>query len=72
MVLEDGRSMVAGCGGTTRDALTTAIAHPGQMLTLTSDDRVEHILAQSVRDFVLFDAHSTIPHATSIYRLVNV
>jgi hypothetical protein len=72
MVLEDGRSMVAGLGSTTRDSLTTAISHPGGMLTLTSDDRVEHIRAATVRDFVLFDAQATIPPATSIYRLVNV
>jgi hypothetical protein len=72
MVLEDGRSMVAGLGSTTRDSLTKAISHPGRMLTLTSDDRVEHIRAATVRDFVLFDAQSTIPPATSIYRLVNV
>jgi hypothetical protein len=72
MVLNDGRSVIAGCGSATRDALITAIAEPDRMLTLTSDDSVEHIPTTSVRDFTLYEAKSKIPAATSIYRLVHV
>ena len=72
MVLNDGRSVVAGCGEVSRDSLTTAMVTPEAMLTLTSDDRVERIPSTAIRDFVLFDAKSSIPAATSIYRLVNV
>lgn len=72
MVLNDGRSVIAGCGEVSRDFLTTAIGTPEATLTLTSDDRVERIPTTAVRDFVLFDAKSSIPSATSIFRLVNV
>ena len=57
MVLNDGRSVVAGCGSTTREGLERALAEPDHLLTLTSDDRV---------------ARSTVPAASSIYRLVHV
>jgi hypothetical protein len=71
-VLNDGRSVVAGCGSATRDKLASALKRPEAMLTLTSDDSVEHIPGGYVRDFVLFDAKSPVPAATSIYRLMHV
>lgn len=71
-VLNDGRSVVAGCGSATRDALSSALAEPDRMLTLTSDDAVEHIPSGYVRDFVVFDSKSPVPPASSIYRLVHV
>jgi hypothetical protein len=72
MVLKDGRSVVAGCGLTTREGLELALAKPDHTLTFTSDDRVDVLPASAVRDFVLFDARSNVPPASSIYRLVNV
>lgn len=72
MVLQDGRSVVAGCGAATHEELTSAIAAPGVTLTLTSDDAVDRIAAAEVRDFVVFDARSPIPSASAIYRLVHV
>ena len=72
LVLKDGRSVVAGCGAATKDALTNALAEPNRTLTLTSDDSVEHIPSTSVRDFTLYEAKSKIPAATSIYRFVHV
>ncbi len=72
MVLNDGRSVVAGCGLTTREGLERALARPDHTLTFTSDDRVDVLPASAVRDFVLFDARSSVPAASSIYRLVNV
>lgn len=71
-VLQDGRSVVAGCGTASKDALAAAFGAPETTLTLTSDDAVEHISAAAVRDYVVFDAKSAIPPATSIYRLVHV
>jgi hypothetical protein len=72
LVLHDGRSVVAGCGGATRDALASAIAEPATVLTFSSDDCVEHIAGSSIRDFVMFDARTAIPPATSIYRLLHL
>ena len=72
MVLTDGRSVVAGCGATTRERLERALAEPDHELTLTSDDRVETLPTSAVRDFVLFDARSNVPSASAIYRLVHV
>ena len=72
MVLKDGRSVVAGCGLTTREGLELALAKPDHTLTFTSDDRVDILPTSAVRDFVLFDARSSVPPASSIYRLVNV
>ena len=72
MVLKDGRSVVAGCGLTTREGLELALAKPGHTLTFTSDDRVDILPTSAVRDFVLFDARSSVPPASAIYRLVNV
>jgi uncharacterized caspase-like protein len=72
MVLNDGRSVVAGCGSTTREGMELALAEPDHMLTLTSDDRVDVLPTSAVRDFVLFDARSNVPPASSIYRLVRV
>jgi len=72
LVLKDGRSVVAGCGSATKDALKNALAEPDRTLTLTSDDAVEHIPSASVRDFTLYESKSKIPAATSIYRFVNV
>ena len=72
MVLHDGRSVVAGCGTTTREGLERALAEPDHLLTFTSDDRVDVLPTSSVRDFVVFDARSKVPAASSIYRLVHV
>jgi len=72
MVLKDGRSFVAGCGTTTREGLELALAQPDHTLTFTSDDRVDVLPTSAVRDFVLFDARSNVPPASSIYRLVHV
>ncbi len=72
LVLNDGRSVVAGCGSATRETVASALAQPDKTLTFTSDDAVEHIPSSFVRDFVLFDARSSIPPATSIYRIVQV
>jgi hypothetical protein len=72
MVLNDGRSVVAGCGATTTDALDEVFAERKTMLVLTSDDGVEHIASAAVRNYVVFDSKSQIPPATSIYRLVHV
>ena len=72
MVLRDGRSLVAGCGGVTRERLERALAEPGRTLTLTSDERVDIVQADSIRDFVVFDARSSVPPASAIYRLVHV
>ena len=72
MVLKDGRSVVAGCGSTTRERLERALAEPGHTLTFTSDDRVDVLPTSAVRDFILFDSRSTVPAASSIYRLVHV
>jgi len=71
-VLNDGTSVVAGCGSATRDSFARALQEPETMLTLTSDDGVEQIPTNRVRGFVLFDAKSHIPDATAIYRLVHV
>jgi hypothetical protein len=71
IVLDDGRSMVAGCGATTREGIERALAEPERMLTFTSDDRVEVVPGSAVRDFVLFDARTSVPPATAIYRLVH-
>jgi hypothetical protein len=67
-VLNDGRSVVAGCEAATRDTLVHALSRPGGMLTLSSDGIVECIPSSSVRDFIVFDARSRIPEETSIYR----
>lgn len=72
MVLNDGRSVVAGCGSTTREGLELAMAQPDHVLTFTSDDRVDVLPTSAVRDFVVFDARSSVPAASSIYRLVHV
>jgi hypothetical protein len=72
LVLKDGRSVVAGCGTTTREGFERALARPDHHLTLTSDDRVDVLPSSAVRDFVLFDARSSVPSASAIYRLVHV
>lgn len=72
LVLNDGRSVIAGCGSTTREGLELALARPDHTLTFTSDDRVDFLPTSAVRDFVLFDARSSVPSASSIYRLVHV
>jgi hypothetical protein len=72
LVLNDGRSVIAGCGSTTREGLEIALAKPNHTLTFTSDDRVDVLPASAVRDFVIFDARSRVPSASSIYRLVHV
>jgi hypothetical protein len=72
LVLKDGRSVVGGCGTTTREGFERALAEPDRTLTLTSDDRVDLLPSRDVRDFVLFDARSSVPSASAIYRLVHV
>jgi hypothetical protein len=72
LVLNDGRSVVAGCGTTSQEMFARALAEPDRRLMLTSDDRVEELPASSVRDFVVFDARSKVPSASAIYRLVRV
>ena len=71
-VLKDGRSVVAGCGTASKAAFDTAIASPDATLTLTSDDAVEELPSRDIRDFVMFDARSTVPAASAIYRLVHI
>jgi hypothetical protein len=72
MVLNDGRSVVAGCGGTTNDILADAFSRRDSMLVLTSDDGVRHISCAAVREYVLLDSKSNVPPSTSIYRLVHI
>jgi hypothetical protein len=72
MVLNDGRSVVAGCGVTSNDSLADAFSRPDSMVMLTSDDGVEHISSAAVREYVLLDSKSNIPPATSVYRLVHI
>jgi len=72
MVLNDGRSVIAGCGTTTREGFERALAKPDHKLTLTSDDRVDVLPSSAVRDFVVFDARSNVPSASAIYRIVHV
>lgn len=72
MVLNDGRSVVAGCGTTATSVLDEVFEKRDSMLVLTSDDHVEHIASAAVRNYVVFDSKSQIPPATSIYRLVHV
>jgi hypothetical protein len=72
MVLNDGRSVVAGCGTTATSVLDEVFEKRDSMLVLTSDDRVEHIASAAVRNYVVFDSKSQIPPATSIYRLVHL
>ncbi len=71
-VLKDGTSIVAGCGSATRDSFAHALEQPERMLTLTSDDAVQEIPVAEVRDFVLFDAKTSVPAATAIYRIVQL
>jgi hypothetical protein len=72
MVLNDGRSVVAGCGTTATAVLDEVFERRNSMLVLTSDDGVEHISSAAVRNYVVFDSKSQIPPATSIYRLVHI
>jgi diaminopimelate decarboxylase len=72
MVLNDGRSVVAGCGTTATTVLDEVFEKRDSMLVLTSDDGVENIASAAVRNYVVFDSKSQIPPATSIYRLVHV
>ncbi len=72
LVLNDDRSVVAGCGSTTREGFERALADADRKLTLTSDDRVDVLPTSAVRDFVLFDARSSVPSASAIYRIVHV
>jgi hypothetical protein len=71
-VLKDGRSVVAGCGTETKAAFEDALASPDSRFTLTSDDHVDELPTREVRDFVLFDARSSVPPASAIYRLVHL
>jgi hypothetical protein len=71
-VLNDGRSVVAGCESETRDSLASAIASPGMTITFASDDLEEKIPGTAVRSFVLFDSRSSAPPPAAIYRLVHL
>lgn len=71
LVLQDGTSVVAGCGTATREKIESALADH-ELLTLTSDDRVDVLPSSAVREFVLFDMRSKVPSASAIYRLVHV
>ena len=71
-VLNDGRSVVAGCGSATRDALASAIATPGRTITFTSDTSIERIPGSDVREFVLFDSRAAVPISSAIYRFVQL
>ena len=71
-VLNDGRSVVAGCEAATRDSLVRVLSRPGCTLTLSSDRVVECIPSSNVRDFIIFDARSRIPEETSIYRHLRI
>jgi hypothetical protein len=71
LVLKDGRSMIAGCGTSTREGIERALSEPERSLTFTSDDRVDVVPSGAVRDFVVFDAQMTVPLESAIYRLVR-
>ena len=71
-VLNDGRSVVAGCSDATRESLEGALMRPDAELMLTRDDAVETIPGRDIRSFVLYDARTAVPAATSIYRLLHV
>lgn len=72
-VLNDGRSLVAGAGAATRESLVSALSRPGTRLTLTTEGSiVEEIASDDVRDFVVFDAKSSMSHPASIYDLQHV
>ena len=71
-VLNDGRSVVAGCDSATRAMLVNVLSGPGRTLTLSSGSIVEKIPSSSVRDFIIFDARSRIPEETSIYRFLRI
>lgn len=71
-VLNDGRSVIAGCDATTRDKLESAIATPGKTITLTSDTSIERIAGSEVREFLLFDSRASVPRSSAIYRLVQL
>lgn len=71
-VLNDGRSMVAGCDSTTQDTLERVLAAPEKTLTFTKDDRIEVLPSSHVRDYVFFDARQSVPPAAAIYRFVGV
>jgi len=68
MILDDGRSLVAGCGPDSREGLERALADPSSLLALTSDDRVDLVPTSAVREFVLCDVDSRIPEASVVYR----
>jgi hypothetical protein len=72
LVLNDGTSVVAGCGSATKESMASALAQPDKTLTFTTDDSVEHIPSSFVRDFVMFEAKSSVPAATAIYRIVQM
>jgi hypothetical protein len=71
-VLNDGRSLVAGCDSLTRAMLDAALAEPERMLTLTSDDSVHRLPLRDVRNFVLFDSKMNVPPTASIYHFVQM
>ena len=71
-VLNDGRSVVAGCDSTAADSLERALSAPENTLTFTKDDRIEVLPSSQVRDYVFFDARQTVPTAAAIYRFVAV
>ena len=44
----------------------------GRSFVLSSEDAVEQIPANAVRDFVVFESKAKLPAATAIYRIVRV
>ena len=65
--LNDGRSVVAGCG-TTDDAFAQLLTQPDRTIALAADDAVDFISSSSVRAFAVVDARTAVPPATSTYR----
>ena len=68
MILEDGRSLVAGIAPASREGLARALADPAALLALTSDDHVDLIPTSDVREFLLCDVDANIPEASVVYR----
>lgn len=69
-VLNDGRSLLAGCGSTRKESLARVLTRPGVTLKLKSGgDVVEQIATDDIRDFVIFDVRSSLAERASEYDL---
>ena len=71
-VLNDGSSVVAGCGSLTSDMLTSVLSEPERTLTLTSRDSIHVISSSTIREFVFFDSKNSLPPASAIYNYVRM